>query len=175
MEPKKAGTIKRVRAKKEKNAKNSTSEWWIRGTQETCDFFGISDETLRRWAAKGAPKKSRGQWDLRALMAWKYKDANSAEMRKLEAEASLKETKVIQEQLRLGVQKGKYIESAAVTKDLRRLFLSLKKSLQAIGHRVATDLNSLDPDAAAEAKKIVEDGVDDCLRQLAERGSYGGK
>ena len=35
---------------------------FIFSTQDTCQFFTISRETLSRWEKKGAPKAGRGKW-----------------------------------------------------------------------------------------------------------------
>jgi hypothetical protein len=42
----------------------------------------------------------------------------------------------------------------------------------AIGHDIATELNTIDPDAALVAKKVVDDAVYSALEQLAEKGEY---
>lgn len=159
----------------DKPKESPSREWWIRGTEETCDFFGISAVTLNAWYKKGAPKLGYGKWDVRALIDWKYKEGHSAEKRKLEAEATLKETKAEQEKIKLKIQEGKYIEAAKVTADLRRLFSSLRKSFLALGHNVATELNSYDPDIALEANKVIDETVNDALKQLAEGKTYGSK
>lgn len=155
--------------------RKADKEWWIRGTTETCDFFGISPETLNQWYKKGAPKLGYGKWDVKAVIAWKYQESTSAEKRKLEAEATLKETKAEQEKIKLKIQEGKYIEAARVTTECRRLFSNLRKSFLALGHAIATELNSYDADIALEANKLVDETVDDALKQLAEGKPYGGK
>lgn len=165
-EKKSAHPVRRAREKKEA-AEDSTS-WWLRGTQETCDFFEISDETLRRWEKAGAPKVGRGKWDVRALVDWKYRSEESAEARKLKAEADLKEAKASLEQIRLDVTQKKFIETAQVTKDLSRLFAGLKKSFTALGNRVTAELTAIDPDMAITAGKVVDDTVRDALQRLSE-------
>lgn len=146
--------------------------WWVRGTSETCEFFGVSPETLSNWARRGAPKAGYGKWDLRELVRWKYAGDESAEMRKLAAEADLKEAKAAQEAIKLAVTEGRYVPSASVTADLRRLFGVLKKSLLAIGHNAATEINAIDPEAAVLANKIIDDSIHDALEQLARSGIY---
>lgn len=153
---------------KVKNIEN----WWLRGTSETCEFFSVSPETLSNWAKRGAPKAGYGKWDLRELVRWKYAGDESAETRKLAAEADLKEAKAAQESIKLAVTEGRYVPSASVTADLKRLFSVLKKSLLAIGHSVATELNALDPEAAVLANQIVDDAIHGALEQLARSGIY---
>lgn len=159
---------------KAKSKISQSDAWWIRSTAETCAFFDVSDEALRKWAANGAPKVARGKWNIKDLIAWKYSEA-SANQRKLNAEAKLKEAKASIEQIRLEVTKKKYVEAAQVTKDLNRIFNSLKKSFTALGHRITTELNAMDPDIAITAGKVVDDTVRDALTKLAEGKEIGKK
>lgn len=159
---------------KAKSKISQSDAWWIRSTAETCAFFDVSDEALRKWAANGAPKVARGKWNIKDLIAWKYSEA-SANQRKLNAEAKLKEAKASIEQIRLEVTKKKYVEAVQVTKDLNRLFNSLKKSFTALGHRITTELNAMDPDIAITAGKVVDDTVRDALTKLAEGKEIGKK
>ena len=159
---------------KAKSKISQSDAWWIRSTAETCAFFDVSDEALRKWAANGAPKVARGKWNIKDLIAWKYSEAG-ANQRKLNAEAKLKEARASIEQIRLEVTKKKYVEAAQVTKDLNRLFNSLKKSFTALGHRITTELNAMDPDIAITAGKVVDDTVRDALTKLAEGKEIGKK
>lgn len=159
---------------KAKSKISQPDAWWIRSTAETCAFFDVSDEALRKWAANGAPKVARGKWNIKDLIAWKYSEA-SANQRKLNAEAKLKEAKASIEQIRLEVTKKKYVEAVQVTKDLNRLFNSLKKSFTALGHRITTELNAMDPDVAITVGKVVDDTVRDALTKLAEGKEIGKK
>lgn len=159
---------------KAKSKISQSDAWWIRSTAETCAFFDVSDEALRKWAANGAPKVARGKWNIKDLIAWKYSEA-SANQRKLNAEAKLKEAKASIEQIRLEVTKKKYVEAVQVTKDLNRLFNSLKKSFTALGHRITTELNAMDPDIAITAGKVVDDTVREALMKLAEGKEIGKK
>ena len=153
---------------------NSPDVWWIRGTAETCEFFGVSAETLSSWSKRGAPKEGYGKWDIKKLMVWKNgtKTGKGIEARRLAAEAEYREAKAAQEMIKLAVAEGRYIPAGDVTADLKRLFVVLKKSLTAIGHDVATELNTIDPDAALAAKKVVDDAVYSALSQLAQKGEY---
>lgn len=159
---------------KAKSKISQSDAWWIRSTAETCAFFDVSDEALRKWAANGAPKVARGKWNIKDLIAWKYSEVG-ANQRKLNAEAKLKEAKASIEQIRLEVTKKKYVEAVQVTKDLNRLFNSLKKSFTALGHRITTELNAMDPDIAITAGKVVDDTVRDALTKLAEGKEIGKK
>ncbi len=156
----------------------NAGKWWIRSTAEVCEFFGISNKTLNNWEKRGAPKLSYGKWDLQALVEWKHGGTNkdeSAEVRRLKAEADLKEAKAAQEKIKLAVTEGKFIPTEKVTSDLRRLFSVLKKSLLAIGHNVATEINSIDPESAVIANRVIDDNIHEALEQLSRSGIYGKK
>ena len=149
-------------------------------TADICELFEISRETLSRWEKKGAPKEGRGKWNIKEVMEWRFKtDSKSGEasavVRKLKAEADLKEIKKQQEAIRLAVQEGKYISIEQTSRDLARLFTSLKNKLLAIGHKVAVEVNGLDPEVAALANGVIEDCIREALEQLAEGGVYGRK
>ena len=152
----------------------SPDKWWIRGTSETCEFFGVSAETLSNWERRGAPKEGYGKWDIQKLVGWKFGSAGdkSPEARKIAADADYREAKAAQEAIKLAVAEGRYISAGKVTADLKRLFTVLKRSLIAIGHDIATELNTFDPDAALAAKKVVDDAVHNALSQLAQKGEY---
>ncbi|MDD4601467.1 hypothetical protein SDC9_04150 [bioreactor metagenome] len=149
--------------------------WWVRGTSETCAFFGVSAQTLSDWEKRGAPKEGYGKWDIKKMVEWKHgakAGDMSPEARKLMAEADYREAKAAQEGIKLAVQRGEYIATAEVTQDLKRLFTVLKRSLIAIGHDVATEINTMDPDAALAAKKVVDNEIYEALKQIAEKGEY---
>lgn len=147
-------------------------KWWIRGSAETCHFFGISAETLSNWRRKGCPQEAYGIYDLQKIVRWKYGVDNDQEpaMRKLKAEADWKEAKAGQEAIKLAVAEGKYVATEDVTKDLRRLFTVLRRNLLAIGHNVATELNVFEAEAALAAKKVIDDAIHNALAQLAAEG-----
>lgn len=141
--------------------------------KDICEFFGVTRATLSNWVRKGAPKEEYGKYDLRDLVKWRYSSGMSPETRKLQAEADLKEYKAEQEKIRLGVLESEYIKTAIVARDVQRLLTTLKRSLLAIGHDVATDLNALDSEAALEAKNIVDKRITTALEQMARSGVYG--
>jgi len=104
---------------------------FIYSTQDAAEFFGVHRDTMTDWANRGAPKEGRGKWNIKAVMEWRFKTDSrlgeeSAVVRKLKAEADLKEIKKQQEAIRLAVQEGKYISIEQTSRDLARLFTSLK-------------------------------------------------
>ena len=158
-------------------ARVTEEEKFIFSTADTCDFFQISRETLSSWQKKGAPKAARGKWNIKALMEWRYtgKNAESAETRKLRAEADLKEAKAAQEKIKLGVTKNEYVPAAVIQNELARLLGNLKKSLIATGHNVASDLAGIDAEVVTIAKNAVDKRVNDALLELSEGRLYRGR
>lgn len=152
-------------------------EWWIRSTSDICQFFDISSKTLNNWEKRGAPKKDYGKWDLRDLIEWKYGEGKeeSSEARKLRAEADLKEAKAAQEEIKLALTEGRYIPVDKVSRDLRRLFNVLKKSLLSIGHSVAIEVNGIDSESAVIANSVIDEKIHEALEQLSRSGIYGKK
>lgn len=160
--------------KKYKKVSSKTKEF-IFSSEEICEFFGITRATLSNWVKKGAPKAEYGKYDLKKLVEWRYSDGLSPELRKIQAEADLKEYKASQEKIRLGILEGEYTKTSIVSKDVRRLLTAMKRNLMAIGHDVATDLNALDSDMALEAKKIVDRRINMALEQMSKGEMYGKK
>ncbi|HML88918.1 MAG TPA: hypothetical protein PKA28_10775 [Methylomusa anaerophila] len=167
---------KNIDSPPQKDTQITTSDKsWVYSTSETCQFFGVSAETLSNWEKRGAPKEGYGKWDIKKLVEWKYGASagdKSPEARKLAADADYREAKAAQEAIKLAVAEGRYISAGQVTADLKRLFTVLKRSLMAIGHDIATELNTLDSDIALVAKKVVDDAVYNALSQLAQKGEY---
>ena len=158
-------------------ARETVEEKFIFSTADTCQFFQISREALSSWQKKGAPKEGRGKWNIKALMEWRYtgKNAESAETRKLRAEADLKEAKAAQEKIKLGVTKNEYIPADVIQQELVRLLGNLKKSLLAMGHNIASDLSGLDPEIVTIAKNEVDKRIADALTELSEGRLYRGR
>lgn len=149
---------------------------FIFSTADTCEFFQISRETLSTWQKKGAPKAGRGKWNIKALMEWRFdcKHTDSPEVRKLKAEADLKEAKAAQEKIKLSVKKDEFVNVFVVRSELTRLLANLKKNLLAMGHQVASNLAALDMEAAELTKSEVDKRVNEALAEMAEGRLYRG-
>ena len=146
-------------------------------TADTCEFFQVSRETLSNWEKKGAPKAARGKWNIKELMEWRFdgKHTDSPEVRKLKAEADLKEAKAAQEKIKLSVKQDEFVHVLTVRSELTRLLANLKKNLLAMGHHVASNLASLDMEAAETAKNEVDKRVNEALMEMAEGRLYRGR
>lgn len=161
---------------KSSRARVTEENKFIFSTADTCEFFQVSRETLSNWEKKGAPKAGRGKWNIKTLMEWRFdgKHTDSPEVRKLKAEADLKEAKAAQEKIKLSVKKDEFVNVFVVRSELTRLLANLKKNLLAMGHQVASNLASLDMEAAEIAKAEVDKRVKEALTEMAEGRLYRG-
>ena len=150
---------------------------FIFSTADTCEFFQVSRETLSNWEKKGAPKAARGKWNIKTIMEWRFdgKHADSPEVRKLKAEADLKEAKAAQEKIKLSVKKDEFVPTGAVREELVRMLANLKKSLLSIGQNTASHLHSIHPEAAEMAKTEIDKRIYDALAEMAEGRLYRGR
>ena len=53
--------------------------------------------------------------------------------------------------------------------------IQVKKSLVAIGHNVATEINGIDPEGAVIANNLIDEKIHEALEQLSKSGIYGKK
>jgi len=161
-----------------KNTKDTAKpeNTFIFSSAEICEFFGISRETLSGWAKKGAPKESRGNWDLKKLVEWKIgagnKKEDSPELRKLKADVRYRETKADLEEIKKLEKVGQYVSVDDVESSMAEVFLRIKQGLLYMGHRIATELNAQYPELALDAKRLVDEEVTKGLTQLATTGEY---
>ena len=146
-------------------------------TADTCELFQISRETLSNWQKKGAPKAGRGKWNIKELMEWRFdgKHTDSPEVRKLKAEADLKEAKAAQEKIKLSVKQDEFVHVLTVRSELTRMLANLKKSLLSMGHNIASNLAALDMEAAEVAKSEVDKRIKEALDEIAGGRLYRGK
>lgn len=148
---------------------------FIVGTQATCDFFGISRETLSKWGKQGAPKEGRGKWNLKKIVQWKFGTQNdkSAEARKLEADAKYRELKVEITEIQKKIMNGEYIAVGDFEKTLSESLAKVKAGLIFLGHKIAMELNAQYPEVALEVKKLVDEQIEKGLEEIAKTGTYG--
>lgn len=147
-------------------------DWWIRGTSETCAFFGVSAQTLSDWERRGAPKEGYGKWDIKKLVEWKYgnkTNEKSDEARKLAAEAKLKEAKAAMAAMDQAVMEGRYIEKAEVDRTWSTVGTQLKANIMAWVRTLTPQLAHQD---MRSVEKAMTDAVYDLLEQLSSKGKY---
>ena len=82
----------------------------------------------------------------------------------------MKEAKAQQEKIKLGVTREEFVPTYEVAQELKKLFSVMKKNLLAIGHNVATELGSIDIEAAETARNVVDKEINEALEEMAKGG-----
>lgn len=143
-------------------------------SNDVCEFFSISRDTLAKWAKKGAPKLGRGKWDLRQLVIWKYGEKSdvSPEARKLEADAKYREVRVQLAEIQRDVANGKLIAAEDIHKALTECFAKIKSILLFTSNQIATDISSQFPEVTLIIKERIDKQIERCLNELAKTGTY---
>lgn len=155
------------------NKNNASINVFIFSTNDVCELFDISRDTLAVWAKKGAPKEGRGSWDIRKLIKWRYGDqSDSAEARKNKADANFREIKARKEQIALDLLEGKLIEREEVDRQWITVGTILKNNLLMWS-------KSLTPHLAHQDVRSVEaslsQAVYDLLEQLSSTSKFSPK
>lgn len=146
---------------------------FIFGTNETCELFDISRETLSAWAKRGAPKEGRGSWDIRKLMQWRYGErTDSPEARKTRADANFREIKARKEELALGLLEGKLIERKEVDQQWTTVGVMIKNNLLMWSKSITPHLAHQD---MRSVESILSQAVYDLLEQLSGTGRFKAK
>lgn len=143
---------------------------FIFGTNEICEIFGISRDTLSVWAKKGAPKEGRGSWDIRKLIKWRYGEkSDSPEARKNAADASFREIKARKEQIALDLLEKKLIERGEVDKQWTSVGIQIKNNLLVWSKSLTPHLAHQD---MRNVEAILSEAVYDLLSQLSTSGKF---
>jgi len=148
---------------------------FVYSTSDTCVFFGITRETLSAWSKKGAPKESRGSWDIKKLNDWLGHGAGgnnepiSNEARKLKADADYRERKAEKEEISLAVLKGQYVSKEEVDRQWSVIGNQLKTNMLLWSRTMAPELAHLD---MRSVEKVLTDAVYDLLEQLSSTSRY---
>ncbi|MGL5513276.1 MAG: hypothetical protein ACRDBM_08630, partial [Sporomusa sp.] len=143
--------------------------WWVRGTTDTADFFGVSAQTLSDWEKRGAPKEGYGKWDIRKLVDWKFRGEQSAEARRLVAEAKFKEAKANMAVMNQAVMEGKYIEKSEVDRSWTTIGTQMKANILAWVRILTPALANQD---MRTVEKIMTEATYDLLEQVSSKGKY---
>ena len=162
-----------VSDKEEKNVSNND---FIFGTNQTCDFFSVSRDTLSVWAKQGCPKIDSGKWNIKEIMNWRGQSSaagktkeQSNEFRKLKADADIKELKVEKEGISLAVLRGEFINKQEVDRQWSVIGNQLKNNLLLWSKTLAPELAHLD---MRSVEKVLTDATYDLLEQLSSTSHY---
>nr|MBO6295478.1 hypothetical protein [Schwartzia sp. (in: firmicutes)] len=97
-------------------------------------------------------------------------------LRKLKAEADLKEAKAKQEKIKLNVTEGKFLPVSEVQAETSRLLADFKKNILAMGHHVATQLATVaSPEATEIARNEIDKRIKEALEELSKHGRISGR
>lgn len=157
-----------------RNAKTATKSGEI-----LAQFAGVSRDTIKEWRKKpGFPVNENGETELWAFAVWRLRcdgligspdgqELNRrelAEVRKIEADAILKEAKA-REQL------GQLLDKPAVLAAIATLFHAVRARLEAIPGEIAS---SLPPQFRTDVTRDVAYKIELALREMAAWSGPGG-
>lgn len=146
------------------------------GTSFIEEYFGVSREALRKWEANGCPKLSRGKWDFIAVLRWRgglapieaesEETDKNAYLRKVKADAFLKEQQGQIAEIELQKLRGEVIEMEEVEQTLSTIILNTRNLLLALPSKVAPRLFGL---SSLEALRESINGYSDDLAKVTTR------
>ena len=149
-----------------------------------CDNLPTTRKSLTKWTQDGMlAKRTRGVWDLLDVLTYRGaigKDGASGgvdgddlamRQRKLATEIALKEQQAKQAKFKNALNEGKYIERAEVERDLRRFFVTFRKSAMMLPRRVAGELTQ---SIGARESKMLEARLADIVRGALSEMSIDG-
>lgn len=155
-------------------------------TKEFCSRLGIDRKTLNEWASKGCPKSSRGWWPIWKVLAWrgivnkksegqgmKGNDEYSINIQKLRYETELKKHKAEQAEFKNKVEKGEYVKKEDCVRDIQKMLIALRKSMEAFSRKIAVDLSSyVDATTTRKIENDISKSTKEVLRELVVKGVY---
>ena len=142
--------------------------------RELAAVFGVSEETLTRWAKLGCPVEEKGRgtqgsrYDTAKVYAWRLA---LAERPHEPADLENERTRLVRTQrelaeLDLEERRKELVRVSDVIRHLANLFADIKSILTAMPSIAAPQVAA--PGRAAEAQAILRKHVDACLNALAD-------
>ena len=115
------------------------------------EAFGVSRAALAKWAKQGCPKVKAGLWPLAEVIGWRGLGAKGTKKKgddelsdyelKLKYEAELKRLQSEGLETKNAIQRGDYRFKTDVVAEWTAYLVTLKKSLQALSRKIATDIS----------------------------------
>jgi phage terminase Nu1 subunit (DNA packaging protein) len=142
-------------------------------TSSIAKAFNTSIELVsRKWSKQGCPKEERGWWDISEVIKWRGLSRNeggedSAEAKKLKADADTKFARARQEELKLQEMLGSLVPIEMVKGELNYTFTDIKQRLSKLPNDIRVELYTLYPEHTNEVTEIVERKVRECLSELS--------
>lgn len=158
---------------------------WIRiekgnillNTKHTADFFGVSTRTLTDWVRRGAPKVSRGWWNLRELMTWlgmvpvaDDESQASPEARKLLADAEYRELRASRERMKLESLATQLMHRKSIAEEWSLRVNALRSSLKDLAKKIRGKIP--DPKTERDIIQALEVEFEELLNQYARPSKY---
>ncbi len=147
------------------------------------EVFGVTRAALGKWVKQGCPKSKPGWWPLGEVIAWrglgskgstkKSDDELSDFELKLKYEAEWKRLQAEQLDLKNAIARGDYIAAVDIVKELTTYFVYLKKSLQSLSKKIATDISPfVDPPTARRIERELAEMITTALETMSAGGVY---
>jgi hypothetical protein len=154
-------------------------------TAVMADVLGIEQRTLQEWSTRECPKEARGWWSIKDVLTWRglltpgglKTDEQAEEVsishKKLTAEATLKDIKAKEAQLKLSIVQDEYISKEEITAELQRFFVVIKRSMLGYSRMIGTEISPfVDPVNARRIEKMITELTLDALEQISIDGVY---
>ncbi len=150
----------------------------ILSTDAMQHVFGVSRQTLNDWEKSGCPKIARGQWSLRAVIAWRSgafdrdlagADRTKIKDAKLKAEAMLKAAQANKAKRELEILEGKYLPLEEIEQDWAGRIIELKAGLMNWVKALPPELENND---AREIEAVLRREVVELLENYSRDGTY---
>lgn len=145
------------------------------------DVFGVTRAALSKWAQQGCPKVKAGWWSLKDVIEWRglggdkpqEDDDLSDHAKKLKYEAEWKRLQSENLELKNALAKGDLIPREEIVTELRRYFVTMKKSIQALSRKHATEIDPfVDPPTMRRIQQQLAELDNDALRLMAIGEDY---
>lgn len=137
--------------------------WIAKSQKEVCEFFDISNPTLRAWQARGMPG-SRGSWDLAAIARWRIERAKDEGRTSPKDDEEKQSSASKKEQLQAELLELKLREQK---KDLVEVSVISTWMVRTAG-RIRDALNRLQKECGPRALQIMTEALDDLDRELEQ-------
>lgn len=158
--------------KKTKNLKSKienpkSDDPFIKTSKEAGAYCGVTDRTIRRWAADGMTTTPEGYYIKAELDEWKAAGGRpgsgmlfDAKDRKEAADADFKGYKAKLAAIDLAIAEGKYIPKEEVEAGRIARIQAVKRALLGLGRRLAPQL------AGMSEPRLVETTINECVRDI---------
>ncbi|MCE5315176.1 MAG: hypothetical protein ABFD49_11220 [Armatimonadota bacterium] len=147
------------------------------------EVFGITRAALSKWTQQGCPKAKHGWWPLADVITWRglgskgSKNKDDGELTdlqlKLKYDAEWKRLQAEGLEITNAVKRGDYRFKIDVITEWNTYLVTLKKSLQALSRKIATDISPfVDPPTARRIEREMADMITMALETMSSGENY---